>query len=24
MPCYSIDGVIPVVSPDAFVHPTAV
>ena len=24
MPCYSIDGVIPVVSPDAYVHPTAV
>ncbi|MDQ8936571.1 gamma carbonic anhydrase family protein [Acinetobacter rudis] len=24
MPCYAIDGVIPVVSPDAFVHPTAV
>lgn len=24
MPCYSIDGVIPVVHPDAFVHPTAV
>ncbi|HDJ7847422.1 TPA: gamma carbonic anhydrase family protein, partial [Acinetobacter baumannii] len=24
MPCYSIDGVIPVVSPEAFVHPTAV
>ncbi|PZL91354.1 gamma carbonic anhydrase family protein, partial [Acinetobacter baumannii] len=21
MPCYSIDGVIPVVSPEAFVHP---
>ncbi|WP_343620322.1 DapH/DapD/GlmU-related protein [Acinetobacter proteolyticus] len=24
MPCYSIDGVIPVVHPSAFVHPTAV
>ncbi|MDH0563115.1 gamma carbonic anhydrase family protein [Acinetobacter courvalinii] len=24
MPCYSIDGVIPVVHPEAFVHPTAV
>lgn len=24
MPCYSIDGVIPVVSPQAYVHPTAV
>lgn len=24
MPCYAIDGVIPVVSPDAFVHPSAV
>ena len=24
MPCYSIDGVIPVVSSEAFVHPTAV
>ncbi|EPG37910.1 carnitine operon protein CaiE [Acinetobacter colistiniresistens] len=24
MPCYSIDGVIPVVYPSAFVHPTAV
>lgn len=24
MPCYAIDGVIPVVSPDAYVHPTAV
>jgi phenylacetic acid degradation protein len=24
MPCYSIDGVIPVVDPSAFVHPTAV
>lgn len=24
MPCYSIDGVIPVVSPKAYVHPTAV
>lgn len=24
MPCYSIDGVIPVVHPNAFVHPTAV
>lgn len=24
MPCYSIDGVIPVVSPDAYVHPSAV
>lgn len=24
MPCYAIDGVIPVVSPNAFVHPSAV
>lgn len=24
MPCYSIDGVVPVVHPSAFVHPTAV
>ena len=24
MPCYSIDGVIPVVDPSAFIHPTAV
>jgi phenylacetic acid degradation protein len=24
MPCYSIDGVIPVVDPTAYVHPTAV
>ena len=24
MPCYAIDGVIPVVHPSAFVHPTAV
>ncbi|MCM2253311.1 MAG: phenylacetic acid degradation protein PaaY [Ramlibacter sp.] len=24
MPCYSIDGVVPVVDPTAFVHPTAV
>ncbi len=24
MPCYAIDGVIPVVHPDAFVHPSAV
>lgn len=24
MPCYSIDGVIPVVHPNAFIHPTAV
>lgn len=24
MPCYSLDGVIPVISPGAFVHPTAV
>ena len=24
MPCYSIDGVIPVVDPSAYVHPTAV
>ena len=24
MPCYSIEGVIPVVDPDAYVHPTAV
>jgi phenylacetic acid degradation protein len=24
MPCYSIEGVIPVVHPGAFVHPTAV
>ncbi|WP_312086846.1 gamma carbonic anhydrase family protein [Acinetobacter variabilis] len=24
MPCYAIDGVIPVVSPEAYVHPTAV
>ena len=24
MPCYSIDGVIPVVAKDAYVHPTAV
>lgn len=24
MPCYSIDGVIPVVSPEAYVHPSAV
>ena len=24
MPCYAIDGVVPVVSPDAYVHPTAV
>lgn len=24
MPCYAIDGVIPVVSPTAYVHPTAV
>lgn len=24
MPCYSIDGVVPVVHPEAFVHPTAV
>lgn len=24
MPCYAIDGVIPVVDPSAFVHPTAV
>ncbi len=24
MPCYSIDGVVPVVHPDAYVHPSAV
>jgi len=24
MPCYAIDGITPVVHPDAFVHPTAV
>ncbi|TAM50828.1 MAG: phenylacetic acid degradation protein PaaY [Burkholderiaceae bacterium] len=24
MPCYSIDGVVPVVHPSAFIHPTAV
>lgn len=24
MPCYAIDGVVPVVSPQAYVHPTAV
>ena len=24
MPCYSIDGLVPVVDPSAFVHPTAV
>ena len=24
MPCYEIDGVVPVVDPSAFVHPTAV
>ena len=24
MPCYEIDGVIPVVSPGAYIHPTAV
>ena len=24
MPCYAIDGVVPVVSPEAYVHPTAV
>jgi len=24
MPCYSIDGVVPVVHPTAHVHPTAV
>ena len=24
MPCYAIDNVIPVVHPNAFVHPTAV
>lgn len=24
MPCYSIDGVIPVIDPSAYVHPTAV
>lgn len=24
MPCYSIDGVVPVVDPSSFVHPTAV
>jgi len=24
MPCYAIDGVIPVVSPEAYIHPTAV
>lgn len=24
MPCYAIDGIIPVVSPKAYVHPTAV
>jgi len=24
MPCYSIDGITPVVDPEAFVHPTAV
>jgi phenylacetic acid degradation protein len=24
MPCYAIDGVVPVVDPSAFVHPTAV
>lgn len=24
MPCYSIDGVVPVVDPSAYVHPTAV
>jgi phenylacetic acid degradation protein len=24
MPCYSIDGVVPVVDPNAYVHPTAV
>jgi phenylacetic acid degradation protein len=24
MPCYSIEGVVPVVAPDAYVHPTAV
>lgn len=24
MPCYSINGVVPVIDPQAFVHPTAV
>lgn len=24
MPCYAIDGVVPVVDPAAYVHPTAV
>ena len=24
MPCYSLDGLTPVVHPSAFVHPTAV
>lgn len=24
MPCYAIDNVIPVVHPNAFIHPTAV
>ena len=24
MPCYSIDGIVPVIDPSAFVHPTAV
>ncbi len=24
MPCYSIDGIVPIVDPTAFVHPTAV
>lgn len=24
MPCYSIEGVIPVVDPSSYVHPTAV
>ena len=24
MPCYSLEGVVPVVDPSAYVHPTAV
>jgi phenylacetic acid degradation protein len=24
MPCYSLDGIVPVIDPSAFVHPTAV
>lgn len=24
MPCYAIDGVVPVIHPSAYVHPTAV